>query len=140
MRGVFCEEDEFRQVNIDSDMTIESFIAQAVKDRYAVIVPENLELYARLHLWKIIEEYPCSGILIEQIRPGICYHQASIVWMESIEKNGLRESTDKDYTFGPGVIYCYPSLKSYVGLSKNNPLYSIIYKKCLRSILRWMLT
>ena len=101
----------------EQSMTVQQLVESAQKDRFALIIPETEEFFARQHLEEILSIYPCSGILVERNTPRVLYHGIRLGSgvVESILRDGLRPSApDNDYlTFGGGVIYCYPSTRHF---------------------------
>lgn len=91
---------------------IEEFVANAEHDRYALVVNEDMEWFAREYLKEILEAYPCTGILVRQSYFGTAFHgvrDANPEVLESIKRDGLKPSEDAACTFGDGVLYAYPT-------------------------------
>lgn len=92
---------------------IRAFMDGARKDRFALIIPEREKDFADKHVKKILDLYPCTGILVEQERPGIAYHVTPRTNVAQILEHRLEPTTDEGATFRAGVIYAYPDMSCF---------------------------
>ena len=127
-----------RQMFLASDaekISMMSMMRDAVKDRFALIIPEQWESFANCHIPEILKEYPCTGILVDKIGPGVVYHKCPADAIDSILADGIRPTNDECATFGDSVIYTYPTREPFELLRSDIGIFEIHYKShCLKSI------
>ena len=96
-----------------SFLTVSSLLKNAVRDRYALIIPEAWEFFARENLRSILSAYPCTGILVERKHPAVLYHGTRPEHVESIVKDGFKLKENPMLSFGDDVVYFYPTLSHF---------------------------
>lgn len=110
------------------NLTAEQLVELGEKDRYALIYDEEYEGIVMKNIRKIFRLYPCTGVLVRQKHGGVSYHVSKLSNAEAIRMGGLRPTMDDGATYAGGVIYTYPSVDCYTGLSPaKHALFKVTY-------------
>ena len=84
---------------------IENLIKTAKKERSALIIRERDKWFAERHVKRIMDAYPCTGILVKSTQPGTAYYRLPEDMTDETDVAPADLLPAKTMPYGNDVIY-----------------------------------